>query len=294
MVEDKSAARTAEQAPLLVETDWLAEHIDDEDLVVVDTRRWALYLAGHIAGAVSFPMRKVTDEGCWRPGLLPEDEELCGLLGEAGIGRDDHVVLYDDGDGLAASRVFWALDYLDHPRLSLLNGGFSKWSFESRGRSLRRPSRPKTKYEGRPRPDKLASADWINRGLADDEGDLVIIDCRSHQEYTGDRRKAAQGGHIPGAVHIEWTRNLRETGAYATFRDRQELLELYRGAGAVDGLPVVTYCQAQVRGSHTYFVLRWLGLHAVRGYEGSWAEWGNDPRLPVVKGGEPGDLEEAD
>ncbi len=203
------------------------------------------------------------------------------------------MVLYDDGDGLAASRVFWALDYLGHPRTSLLNGGFSKWSFEGRGRSMRRHNRPAVVYEGEPRPEKLATSEWIHqRGTGDQE--MVLIDCRSREEYTGERSKASRGGHIPGAVHVEWTRNLRETGSYPTFRDREELLDLYREAGAVDGLPVVTYCQAQVRGSHTYFVLRWLGYEAVKGYEGSWAEWGNSSRLPVTLGSEPGSFEEAD
>lgn len=279
-----------EQFPLLVETKWLEERIEEPDLVVVDTRRWALYLVGHIPGALSFAMRKVTDEECWSPGFLPSEKVICRLLGEAGIRREDHVVLYDDGDGLAASRVFWALDYLGHPRLSLLNGGYSKWSFEGRERSLRRCVRSAVVYEGGPRPERLATAKWINQCMSNSHG-VVLIDCRSNEEYTGARSKADRGGHIPGAVHIEWTRNLRETGAYPTFRDREELLALYRGAGAVDGQPIVTYCQAQVRGSQTYFVLRWLGYEAVMGYEGSWAEWGNDSRLPVVLGSEPGSVE---
>lgn len=281
---------SSENIPLLVETKWLRERIEDTGLVVLDTRRWALYLVGHIPGAVGFPMGKVTDERCWSPGFLPSEDVLCRLLGEAGVRREDHVVLYDDGDGLAASRVFWALDYLGHPRLSLLNGGFSKWSFEGGQRSMRRHTRSAVVYEGDARTERLATAEWIHQRWTGDQG-MVLIDCRSREEYTGDRSKASRGGHIPGAVHIEWTRNLRETEAYPLFRDREELLALYREAGAVDGLPVVTYCQAQVRGSHTYFVLRWLGYEAVMSYEGSWAEWGNSSRLPVTLGGEPGSFE---
>ena len=277
------------RVPLLVETEWLEERPKDRDLVVVDTRRRAQYYMGHIPGAVSFSMREVTDERCWRPGLLPGDDELCRRLGAAGFRRDEHLVLYDEGDGLAASRVFWALDYLGHPRVSLLNGGFSKWCYEGRRRSLRPAMRARASYEGRPVEQRLATADWIHHRMANDHG-LVLIDCRSAGEYNGTNLKADRGGHIPGAVHLEWTRNLRETGACPVFREPEELLALYRKAGAVDGLPLVTYCQAQVRGSHTYFVLRWLGFKAVFGYEGSWGDWGNNPQLPVVAGDEPGSL----
>ena len=276
--------------PLLVETAWLDLRRRDEDLVILDTRRRTQYLMGHMPGAVSFPMRKVTDERLWSPGFLPSEEELRRRLGSAGFRRDDHLVVYDDGDGLAASRVFWALDYLGHPKVSLLNGGFSKWSYEGRGRSLRRHKRPKASYEGSPVQQRLVGAEWIHHRLANGH-ELVLIDCRSADEYTGARRKAARCGHIPGAVHVEWTRNLRETGACPVFRDREELLALYQEAGADDGLPLVTYCQAQVRGSHTYFVLRWLGFKAVYGYEGSWGEWGNDPQMPIATGDEPGRIE---
>ncbi|MFQ6672171.1 MAG: sulfurtransferase [Candidatus Tectimicrobiota bacterium] len=278
-----------EHVPLLVESEWLESRRSDPDLVVVDTRRRAQYFVGHLPGAVSFPMRGVTDERSWRPGFLPKDEELCRRLGAAGMRREDHLVLYDDGDGLAACRVFWALDYLGHPRVSLLNGGFSKWSYEGRKKSLRRPKRPGASYDGRPAPERLVTAEWIYDRLANGYG-LVLIDCRSTDEYTGARRKAARGGHIPGAVHVEWTRNLRETGACPVFRDRDELLALYQGAGATEGVPVVTYCQAQVRGSHTYFVLRWLGFESAYGYEGSWGEWGNDLQRPIVTGTEPGTI----
>lgn len=282
----KEAGR--EKDPLLVETDWLEANDGRGDVVVVDARRWALYLVGHIPRAVSFPMRKVTDESSWRPGFLPSDETIVRLLGEAGIGAEDHVVIYDDGDGLAASRVFWALDYLGHERLSLLNGGFSKWSFEGRSRTVKRSPRQATRYEGSPRPERLATSGWISERLTNGRG-LVIIDCRTFEEYTGAKAKAQRAGHIPEAVHVEWTRNLRETGAYPAFRSREELSALYRQVGAGDGLPAVTYCQAQVRGSQTYFVLRWLGFD-VKGYEGSWAEWGNDSELPVVLGSEPGSM----
>lgn len=278
----------SEKVPLLVETEWLEANSTRGDVVVVDARRWALYLVGHIPQSVSFPMRKVTDESIWRPGFLPRDETIRRLVGEAGIGAEDHVVLYDDGDGLAASRVFWALDYLGHPKLSLLNGGFSKWSFEGRSRTVRRSPRKATRYEGAPKTERMATSGWIAERLTNGRG-LVLIDCRSAEEYTGEKAKASRAGHIPEAVHIEWTRNLRETGAYPAFRSREELSAIYQQVGAGDGLPVVTYCQAQVRGSQTYFVLRWLGFD-VKGYEGSWGEWGNDDRLPVVRGGDPGQM----
>ncbi|MCH7646920.1 MAG: hypothetical protein IH788_06960, partial [Nitrospinae bacterium] len=161
-----------------METAWLDLRRRDQDLVILDTRRRTQYLMGHIPGAVSFPMRKVTDERFWSPGFLPSEEELRRRLGSAGFRRDDYLVVYDDGDGLAASRVFWALDYLGHPRVSLLNGGFSKWSYEGRGRSLRRRKRPKASYEGSPVQQRLVGAEWILHRLASGH-DLFLIDCRS-------------------------------------------------------------------------------------------------------------------
>lgn len=263
---------------LLAETGWLSQRLGDSQLRIVDLRGGNDYQEGHIPGSVRLSMGDLVDENAPVRGMLAPLSQVEASLGRLGIGRDTTVVAYDDSGGLWAARFFWVLDYLQHQEVRILNGGFSKWVREERPVSKEVPRVEATQYKGDPLPERSASREWVLERLKDSS--VRLVDARTPGEYQGQDVVGRRGGHIPGAVNIEWVRNLDQAG---TWKGAQDLKQVYEGAGLARDKEVVTYCQTGVRAAHDYFTLRLLGYPKVRLYDGSWEEWGNDPALPIER-----------
>jgi thiosulfate/3-mercaptopyruvate sulfurtransferase len=262
---------------LLVETRWLAMHLDDRDLRIIDMRNSPEeYAAGHIPGAIHLPVNQVRLALKESGFALPPDYEIEERLGQLGLTKETMVVAYDDQGGLNASRLFFTLEYAGHKKVALLNGGVTKWIAEARALSKTAPQVSKTVYQVHAETQRVAPAAWIAANLG--KPNLALVDARSAAEFRGEDLRTKRGGHIPGAVNMEWMQNL---AGDKTFKPADELLALYERVGVMKDRTIVTYCQTMHRGAVTYFALRLLGYPDVRGYDRSWSEWGNDPTLPT-------------
>ncbi|MET0590565.1 MAG: sulfurtransferase [Naasia sp.] len=276
----------------LVSTDWLAEHLGEPGLVVVESDEDVLlYEIGHIPGAVKVDWHTELNDPVTRDYL--DGEGFAALLSAKGIGRDDTIVFYGDKSNWWAAYALWVFTLFGHADVRLLDGGRAKWEAEGRELTTERPDRAETDYPVIERDDTTVRA--FREDVLDHLGS-PLIDVRSPEEYTGERTTAPaypeegalRGGHIPTARNVPWARAAAEDG---TFRSRAELDAIYRDeVGIEDGDRVIAYCRIGERSSHTWFVLtHLLGLEDVRNYDGSWTEWGSAVRVPIVRGAEPGD-----
>jgi len=272
--------KEALEVPLLVETGWLAQRGRSSKLRIIDYGRTVKdYQAGHIPGAVFMDRKAVWDKVNGIPGMLPSVDAIVEALEKAGVSGDNLVVIYDGAGGLWASRLFWALEYLGHRDVHILNGGWNKWVQEKRYTRKAVSVVSKGNFKVHVQPGLLATKEWVLENLRNPG--VQVIDTRSPGEYTGEDVRAKHGGHIPEAIHINWISNLRRDDS-KTFLPEEKMAELYESMKISKGKTVVTYCQTSVRGAHTYFVLRLLGYPEVRVYDGAWAEWGNAPETPIV------------
>lgn len=276
----------------LVTTDWLAEHLETDGLVVMESNEDVLlYDTGHIPGAVKIDWHTELNDPVLRDYL--DGEQFAALMSAKGVSRDDTIVLYGDKSNWWAAYTLWVFSLFGHEDVRLLNGGRDKWVAE--GRDLTRDVEPRqsTDYPVITRDDSTLRAykDDVLNHLG-----KPLIDVRSPEEYTGERthmpaypeESALRGGHIPTAQSVPWARAAAEDG---TFQPLDELKAVYTEGAGIDGSePVITYCRIGERSSHTWFVLQHLmGIDNVRNYDGSWTEWGSAVRVPIVKGSEPGD-----
>jgi thiosulfate/3-mercaptopyruvate sulfurtransferase len=267
---------------ILVEPAWLEESLEHPSLCLLDFGREFLdYDEAHIPGAVFVDRDWITAEVDGVAEMLAPIERVVAVLEEAGVGDRSTVVVYDEDSGLWASRLLWTLELLGHRDVRLLNGGLGLWVAEGRPVTAEAPAIQPGRLTPAPDLSVIASENWILDHL--DSPDVMLLDTRSPEEYTGEDARAVRGGHIPGAVNVEWTRALAGEEVQ-TVIPPGELRELYGSAGVTPDREIVTYCQGGVRAAHTYFMLRLLGYTRVRNYDGSWAEWGNDDRVPVVTG----------
>jgi thiosulfate/3-mercaptopyruvate sulfurtransferase len=264
----------------LVEPSWLSQHLKDPDLRIVDMRTDSKDYDedGHIPGAVYLSVSSIrtpVETGGFR---LPTKSEGEKILGGLGITRDSMVVIYDDAGGLHAARLFFTLDVFGHQKMALLNGGIQAWKKASLPLTHAVPKISARAYQAKVDPEKVATAEWIVQNLKNPS--VALVDARTPKEFRGEDVRAKRGGHIPGAKNIEWAQNLRED---KTFKPPEELKALYEGQGITPDKIVVPYCQTHHRAAHAYFVLRLMGYPKVKGYDRSWAEWGNRDDLPVER-----------
>lgn len=265
--------------PLVVEANELQAALDDESILVVDVSQAQFYQQAHIPGAVHADYAQIISAKPPVMGLLPSAEQLDVLFSSLDLGATTHVVAYDNEGGGRASRLLWTLQVAGHTRYSLLNGGFKAWRNEGRPTEIQhrqKTARPCTVHINT---EAIADKAYILEHLHDPT--VSLVDCRSPEEYAGMDLRARRGGHIPGAVNIEWTRALDPQHDMRIKADN-ELRGLYERAGVSSDRQVIVYCQTHHRSALSYIVLRSLG-YSVRGYPGSWSEWGNDPDTPVER-----------
>jgi thiosulfate/3-mercaptopyruvate sulfurtransferase len=267
-------------AELLWTADKLISHLQDPRLVLMDLRPPEAYANSHIPGARSFDIFGISLIDT-RP--QPLDAFLWiieHLIQAKGVNDDSTVVIYDDIAGMRSARLFWFLEFFGHRDVHVLNGGFNAWS--AAGLPVtHEASIPKSgNFKMKPRLELLATAEDVLGRLG--SPDTVLVDTRSDDEYTGKAVRAARGGRIPGAIHLEWTNNLDALGF---FKDAEELRKMYGTQSIPPDKEVIPYCQGGYRAAHTYLALRLLGYPRVRNYLGSWAEWGKRVDLPIEVGG---------
>ena len=237
-----------------------------------DARKPNLYEKSRLPGAV-----------CLFKGLFTHDpNEIAAQLGKLGASRDSRIVLYDDGSGLSVGPALWTLDRVGHPNTAVLNGGIDAWNAQGGTLETGAPSVQPTEYvyEGGLAYDNLADKAWVMASLEDDGS--ALLDSRSEPEFTGEKKEAARGGHIPGAVHFDWTETVATDDRKITRFLPKELLQAKLNAKNLTGdKKIACYCQIGIRSAQTYAVLRMLGYPNALNYEASWAEWGNDPNAPI-------------
>jgi thiosulfate/3-mercaptopyruvate sulfurtransferase len=188
------------------------------------------------------------------------------------------VVAYDDGGGVQAARLFFVLEYFGHPRVRVLNGGLAKWRREGRPLETTVPLVAARRFVPQPRRDLVATAEEVRAALG--RPDVCLIDARSPAEFAGTDVRARRGGHIPGAVSVDWVETVNADG---TVKDAAALRALFEAAGVRPDRTAIVYCQSGMRSSQDYLALRLLGHPRIRNYDASWMEWGNTPALPVAK-----------
>jgi thiosulfate/3-mercaptopyruvate sulfurtransferase len=275
----------------LVSTAWLAAHLGTTGLVVAESDEdILLYDTGHIPGAVRIDWHTELNDPVSRDYV--DGEAFAGLMSAKGITRDTTVVLYGDKSNWWAAYALWVFTLFGHPDVRLLDGGRAKWEAEGRPMTTDKVDVAPVDYPVVTRDDSTVRA-FKEEVLA--HLGKPLVDVRSPEEYTGERTHmpaypdegALRGGHIPGAASVPWAKAAAEDG---TFRSRAELEALYQEQkGLSPSDDVIAYCRIGERSSHTWFVLtHLLGFEKVRNYDGSWTEWGNAVRVPIVRGPEPG------
>jgi len=273
----------------LVSTDWVAQHLDDPSVRLVESDEDVLlYEVGHIRGAVKIDWHTDLQHPLNRDYL--DEESFARLMRERGISPETTVVFYGDKNNWWATYALWVFRLFGHERVKVMDGGRKKWEDEGRPMTTDAPSYPTSEYPVPTRDD-----DRI-RAFRDDVLQHVgqrgqLVDVRSPEEFSGEKlhmpdypqEGAMRGGHIPGARSMPWARAVNpDTGE---FRSADELRALYQEQLGLDpDRETIAYCRIGERSSHTWFALTYLlGFRSVRNYDGSWTEWGNSVRLPIER-----------
>ena len=273
---------------VLVSTDWVAEHLTDENVRIVESNEDVLlYSTGHIPGAVHLDWVNDLQDNVLRDYV--GKDEFARLCSERGIGNRTTVVFYGDKSNWWACYAFWTFKLFGHNDCRIMDGGRAKWEAEGRTMTTTVPDYPSTEYDAE-EPD-LSIRAFRDEVLKHMKKGGALVDVRSPQEYIGELMHipgypdegALRAGHIPGAANVPWSRAAAEDG---TFKPREELEAIYLTEQGLDPKgETIAYCRIGERSSHTWFVLKYLlGFDEVKNYDGSWTEWGNLVGVPIEKG----------
>ena len=272
----------------LVSTEWVADHLDDPNVRIVESDEdILLYETGHIPGAVKIDWQADLNDPLVRDYI--EREQFEALMAKNGISNETTVVFYGDKNNWWACYAFWVFQLFGHTNAKIMDGGRAKWVADGRTMTREAPSYPATTYTAAPRNDGPIRA-FRDEVLAHVRAGKPLVDVRSPGEYKGEllhmpdypQEGAVRGGHIPGANNVPWARAANPDGTFKNAADLRAIYEEEQGLSASD--KVVAYCRIGERSSHTWFVLTYLlGYNNVRNYDGSWTEWGNAVGLPIEK-----------
>jgi thiosulfate/3-mercaptopyruvate sulfurtransferase len=274
---------------VLVSTDWVAKHLQDPNVRIVESNEdTLLYAAGHLPGAVHVDWTNDLNDQVRRDYV--GRNAFNALMSRIGVTRDTTVVFYGDRNNWWACYAFWVFQLFAHSKAKVMDGGRLKWEKENRPLTRDVPHYRATTYEAPERKDADVRA-FREEVLAHVQAHGQLVDVRSPEEFAGTRlhmpeypnEGAMRGGHIPGAKSIPWARAVNPEDG--TFKTADELRALYMEQNALKPHdPTIAYCRIGERSSHTWFALKYLlGFRNVRNYDGSWTEWGNMVGVPIEK-----------
>ncbi len=264
---------------ILVETAWLDENLIDPEILVVDLRERNRYEQKHIPNAYWLDEGRLYLRDPDPSSVLPADQ-FKELVESVGISDGSRVIAVDEIGGRAATKLWWALGYYGFDRVSLLNGGFTKWETEGRALTTEHPFSRTGSFTPKPRPERAVTAEQVKEALGKEN--VVILDARRAQEYSGKFGRGSRRGHLPGARNIPWQENLTQGQSGLVFKPQAELLETYRKAGVTGESRVIAYGGDGRRSTHLLFTLALIGLNDKgANYVGSWNEWAERTDLPV-------------
>jgi len=265
-------------APLLVETKQLESLLGNSNLLIIDVSRPQVYRHYHIPGAIHLDYTQIIRFAPPIGGLLPSSEQFNRLMSAIGLTPKTHVVAYDDEGGGNAARLLWTLEAFGHRHFSLLNGGLHSWANEGHPLSNNPVFPEPSTYQALFKGYNVADKNYILEHLNDPN--VQILDARSKAEFDSSEAYSKHSGRIPGAIHFKWsigldpTKNLR-------FRSEDEISTLLLSSGISSDKEVIVYCQTHHRSALSWFMLKQLGYAKVRGYPGSWSDWGNCDDTPI-------------
>lgn len=258
---------------MLISTSELNSELNNPDVIVADTRSFKEYSEGHIPGSVNLDLFSFHWIDTTKEGIENFNRQTQLLLSYLGVTPEKKVIFYDDVSGMLSARGVWMLLYFSHQNVFMLDGGIRKWKKENLPVETKPNGFKPSQFSGKVNPKIISGFEHIQNNLEN----VKILDARSKEEYDGTTIRAAQGGHIPNSINIDWNKNIKDDG---TFKNNEELSKLY-------DLPkdseIITYCQGAYRAANTFLALKKLGFDKIRVYLGSWGEWGNRPDLPIEK-----------
>jgi thiosulfate/3-mercaptopyruvate sulfurtransferase len=261
---------------LLTTAEALNEKLGSDSLCLIDVRPAEDFARGHLPGAVHFDLFGLSLVDTTDAPLKAFMHMIHHIFELRGVSESKEVVFYENNSGMRAARGLWFLHYFGHPSTRILDGGMKAWEAAGFATTTEVTSPKGTGFKIGERREVLATAADVLQSL--NRKDTSILDTRSRAEYLGTQIRAARGGAIPGAIHIEWTDNLDASGK---FKPDTELQAMYGGAGIMADKEVISYCQGGYRAAHSYLALRLIGFPKVRNYIGSWKEWGDRTDLPI-------------
>lgn len=269
------------QTNYFIEPDQLESLMDNENIVIVDLCKEKQYAQAHIPGAFFVNYINIIKIDKPVMGLLPENDAFSALLSGLGITKKSLIVAYDDEGGGCAARFVWTLHVFGHETAVVLNGGLHSWANEGRALDNTVPDKPEASgYQLKKTHHYTATRAFIQTHLKDKE--VVFLDARSLAEYNGTKMFADKAGHIPGAIHYEWTTSMDQNNNLRRLPS-EEIQQQLDDIGITKDKEVVCYCQSHHRSAYSWLVLKSLGYENVLGYPGSWSEWGNHPDTPVER-----------
>lgn len=272
--------------PLLIEAKQLDALLatKTDKLLILDVCSKENYQKHHIPGAIHIEPKALQCGEAPAPGKLPSVEQLSKLFSEIGLTPEQHVIAYDDEGGGWAGRLIWTLDVIGHQQYSYLDGGLHSWLNEEYATETTPTTKSTVDYEVSINPQAIAQLEDIIPQLGDDN--FAIWDARSASEYDGSKVLAKRGGHIPGAINIDWL-DLIDKQRNMRLVDLDSLQKQLNTLGLSKDKLIVTHCQTHHRSGLTYLAMKILGYPNIKAYDGSWSEWGNNDDTPIVTGSEP-------